>query len=36
MEKQLATRTLIAVTSEASRIAFVVVIDSASCVVSPS
>src|SRR5271163_2773167 len=34
MEKQLATRTLIAVTSEASRIAFVVVIDSASCVVS--
>jgi hypothetical protein len=29
MEKPLATRTLIAVTSEASRIAFIVVIDSA-------
>jgi hypothetical protein len=28
MEKSLATRTLIAVTSEASRIAFIVVIDS--------
>jgi hypothetical protein len=29
MEKPLATRTLIAVTNEASRIAFIVVIDSA-------
>jgi hypothetical protein len=34
MEKPLATRTLIAVTSEASRIAFAFVIDSASCFVS--
>jgi len=35
MEKPLATRTLIAVTSEANRIAFIVVIDS-SLRVSPS
>jgi hypothetical protein len=34
MEKPLATRTLIAVTREASRIAFAFVIDFASCVVS--
>jgi hypothetical protein len=31
MEKPLATRTLIAVTTEASRIAFIVVIDSSLC-----
>jgi hypothetical protein len=34
MEKPLATRTLIAVTSEASRIAFVVVIDFRSLIVA--